>query len=114
MLSVFFFFNDTATTEIYTLSHTTLFRSLRLRGRVQDRGRGGRVRRAGTVARHPRRAIGACGGEPPRTSSGGGRRAASGDADGRPGVRARAADGVPRSEERRVGKECRSRWSPYH
>src|SRR2546427_9385061 len=26
------------------------------------------------------------------------------------GSRARAA----RSEERRVGKECRSRWSPYH
>src|SRR2546430_8951044 len=26
-----------------------------------------------------------------------------------------AAGGVlPRSEERRVGKECRSRWSPYH
>ena len=26
------------------------------------------------------------------------------------------ADGkeVTRSEERRVGKECRSRWSPYH
>src|SRR5256885_5907722 len=27
------------------------------------------------------------------------------------------AEGVPkafRSEERRVGKECRSRWSPYH
>ena len=26
------------------------------------------------------------------------------------------ADGgiSPRSEERRVGKECRSRWSPYH
>ena len=26
-------------------------------------------------------------------------------------------DGMPvegRSEERRVGKECRSRWSPYH
>src|SRR2546422_11644668 len=22
--------------------------------------------------------------------------------------------GIPRSEERRVGKECRSRWSPYH
>ena len=21
---------------------------------------------------------------------------------------------VTRSEERRVGKECRSRWSPYH
>ena len=27
----------------------------------------------------------------------------------------RRADGRrPRSEERRVGKECRSRWSPYH
>ena len=25
-----------------------------------------------------------------------------------------AADTAPRSEERRVGKECRSRWSPYH
>ena len=24
------------------------------------------------------------------------------------------ADGIFRSEERRVGKECRSRWSPYH
>ena len=23
-------------------------------------------------------------------------------------------DATPRSEERRVGKECRSRWSPYH
>src|SRR2546430_13558091 len=25
-----------------------------------------------------------------------------------------AARAVERSEERRVGKECRSRWSPYH
>src|SRR5574342_140821 len=25
-----------------------------------------------------------------------------------------AGDAVQRSEERRVGKECRSRWSPYH
>ena len=24
------------------------------------------------------------------------------------------ARGFDRSEERRVGKECRSRWSPYH
>ena len=33
-------------------------------------------------------------------------------------IRARTArpdrDGGERSEERRVGKECRSRWSPYH
>src|SRR5256886_11547880 len=27
---------------------------------------------------------------------------------------ARALKVNPRSEERRVGKECRSRWSPYH
>ena len=25
-----------------------------------------------------------------------------------------ATDNTYRSEERRVGKECRSRWSPYH
>ena len=25
-----------------------------------------------------------------------------------------AEERVSRSEERRVGKECRSRWSPYH
>ena len=25
-----------------------------------------------------------------------------------------ADDSIYRSEERRVGKECRSRWSPYH
>ena len=25
-----------------------------------------------------------------------------------------AQQGLTRSEERRVGKECRSRWSPYH
>ena len=28
--------------------------------------------------------------------------------------RSLSARGCPRSEERRVGKECRSRWSPYH
>src|SRR5437764_11079548 len=34
---MFFFFNDTATTEIYTLSYTTLFRS-KDRGRVSETG----------------------------------------------------------------------------
>src|SRR2546427_12824017 len=29
-------------------------------------------------------------------------------------VAALGCDERPRSEERRVGKECRSRWSPYH
>src|SRR2546429_1980224 len=28
--------------------------------------------------------------------------------------RNRDKNGARRSEERRVGKECRSRWSPYH
>ena len=31
--------------------------------------------------------------------------------DDKPGSR---HNGIQRSEERRVGKECRSRWSPYH
>ena len=30
------------------------------------------------------------------------------------GVTVAASIGEDRSEERRVGKECRSRWSPYH
>src|SRR5690349_24600319 len=31
------------------------------------------------------------------------------------GLPLKSRDGTPlRSEERRVGKECRSRWSPYH
>src|SRR3712207_9152482 len=34
-------------------------------------------------------------------------------ADAGPADAAVAVD-EPRSEERRVGKECRSRWSPYH
>src|SRR5439155_13182050 len=29
-------------------------------------------------------------------------------------TRGESAQGAPRSEERRVGKECRCRWSPYH
>jgi len=38
-------------------------------------------------------------------------------AEGRPPIQIRAGANsgeVVRSEERRVGKECRSRWSPYH
>ena len=31
-----------------------------------------------------------------------------------PGLSATMAIAPHRSEERRVGKECRSRWSPYH
>src|SRR2546426_4254761 len=32
----------------------------------------------------------------------------------RNGIGRRLMDAAERSEERRVGKECRSRWSPYH
>ena len=31
-----------------------------------------------------------------------------------PGITYTEVNDVLRSEERRVGKECRSRWSPYH
>src|SRR3989475_11457379 len=31
-----------------------------------------------------------------------------------PTAASRTFDALERSEERRVGKECRSRWSPYH
>src|SRR3712207_8001997 len=34
--------------------------------------------------------------------------------DGRAVIRHRVDLTLVRSEERRVGKECRSRWSPYH
>jgi len=34
--------------------------------------------------------------------------------DARQGTSADVQDVLNRSEERRVGKECRSRWSPYH
>ena len=30
------------------------------------------------------------------------------------GLNVESMTGTDRSEERRVGKECRSRWSPYH
>ena len=38
----------------------------------------------------------------------------SGYASGNVTVKARGINSTLRSEERRVGKECRSRWSPYH
>src|SRR5256886_8285989 len=55
----------------------------------------------------------------PRESPGRGGRGQARNRQGRqvlarPGVRAEANPRRPRSEERRVGKECRSRWSPYH
>src|SRR2546425_3838454 len=40
--------------------------------------------------------------------------ALSGDVSRRSEVERIMAAALERSEERRVGKECRSRWSPYH
>ena len=38
----------------------------------------------------------------------------NGEVDTRRGRKVYGGDVISRSEERRVGKECRSRWSPYH
>src|SRR2546422_10179748 len=104
-----FFFNDTATTEIYTLSlHDALpiYRRCPCPWRTSarcalvhlardctapgtsdtDRHDGGRAAPARTARR----------------------------ARGRPGAGLGAERRLPRSEERRVGEEGRSRWSPDH
>src|SRR2546430_17172524 len=95
VLEHFFFFNDTATTEIYTLS---LHDALPILQQIApchsnnssarpDRGSGTVMPSALAVFRLMYiSTLPECGS--PRR-------------DGR-------------SEERRVGKECRSRWSPYH
>src|SRR2546429_9765391 len=92
---IFFFFNDTATTEIYTLSlHDALPISLGSSSGWMGRCRF-RVSSAQRFRVFSRRDNSRCFLSPlplPRSSE-----LASG-----------------RSEERRVGKECRSRWSPYH
>ena len=54
--------------------------------------------------------LGACGGKDAASSSASAVSASSAaDASS-----ASVQDASKRSEERRVGKECRSRWSPYH
>src|SRR2546430_17270359 len=103
----FFFFNDTATTEIYTLS---LHDALPISFAAVVRSRPVQALRAQhvieDVAPTSEVAEGAC------------RRAVhelvprSRLAVERNQVELRRS--LPRSEERRVGKECRSRWSPYH
>src|SRR2546430_17724104 len=93
---LFFFFNDTATTEIYTLSlHDALPISPVRRAETPPSRRPDRARRRGGD----------------RAAHRAGRRGAA--SAPRPLGRDRSG-GRGRSEERRVGKECRSRWSPYH
>src|SRR2546430_6053374 len=53
--------------------------------------------------------------ESPHSGPAGPRGRRAGARRGPPGRRRRTASAAPdRSEERRVGKECRSRWAPYH
>src|SRR5258708_39064269 len=82
----FFFFNDTATTEIYTLSLHDALPICPGRGRQRGHVPPGAGR--GVHHRLDRRHV------------------FREDLAGR--------QDHERSEERRVGKECRSRWSPYH
>src|SRR5256885_17038365 len=98
LLFLFFFFNDTATTEIYTLSlHDALPISAALAALLGDVAANRRPTRAVTLAEA-------------RLSDGQVLRAAN---DLFIGPRSHTS-ALYRSEERRVGKECRSRWSPYH
>src|SRR3712207_9096754 len=111
----FFFFNDTAPPEIYTLP---LHDALPISGLARapprrlglPRPAGGDRRRAGTrlrrQARH--RALRHRRVQRPLPGVGGAARRRLHRPDPPHGLLGR------RSEERRVGKECRSRWSPYH
>src|SRR2546426_9834265 len=117
LLHLIFFFNDTATTEIYTLSlHDALPIYPALRQAAVDvhphRVRAGEDHAVDTgvlpqrVADHraaARQVVADPGREP---------RVAVHLVQLEPGP-GRVLGGL-RSEERRVGKECRSRWSPYH
>src|SRR3989441_6931622 len=76
-----------------------------------------RLRRGATSGRGSRRAT-ASPGRDEREGGRGAPRLRRGATSGRGSRRATASPGRDersgRSEERRVGKECRSRWSPYH
>src|SRR2546425_13119869 len=108
-LSYIFFFNDTATTEIYTLS---LHDALPIFSTVPSFDTGNEIK-AGTSMSAPYVAgLAAC-----LMSALAQEGRAPDGAEVSAALRVGAA-GLPgasvRSEERRVGKECRSRWSPYH
>src|SRR3989449_11278214 len=106
--SLFFFFNDTATTEIYTLSlHDALPISRDRDARPSGEPLGGE-RGEGAAARH-------AAAQHRRSVARGAHGALQlGDEHVEHRVLERPGQVWPRSEERRVGKECRSRWSPYH
>src|SRR3712207_9193882 len=97
----YIFFNDTATTEIYTLS---LHDALPISGGTEgepDRGGSPHARSRSHDDLDPTEIRGVTGGRVYQRQE----RDPSGSCLWREEAR---------SEERRVGKECRSRWSPYH
>src|SRR3712207_9348733 len=111
LCTLFFFFNDTATTEIYTLS---LHDALPIYNMEMLTPKGA--------------SMGASAAAPASSQTGQGSPAQQGQAQysqgyspqGQP-LQGQSSQGYSsqaqssqRSEERRVGKECRSRWSPYH
>src|SRR2546422_10395335 len=98
--------------------YTTLFRSRRTRGEeyVSSQELAASVRTNPVVVRRIIRALARAGVVATKEGKGGGARLAR--SPRRIALlqiyRAVEDEGSVRSEERRVGKECRSRWSPYH
>src|SRR5256886_15145023 len=113
---LFFFFNDTATTEIYSLSlHDALPIStagLEMALRACGIGEGDEVITPALSFVATANVIVRVGARPVFVDVGLDSRNIDLDqAEAAITARTRA---ILRSEERRVGKECRSRWSPYH
>src|SRR3712207_9479614 len=114
-----FFFNDTATTEIYTLSlHDALpisSRATAQRAFLHNLARGeAYAQEAPTLWDVTFRTAVAQAELEDRERPGAYHRISFHTADGPVFIETTRPELIPaRSEERRVGKECRSRWSPY-
>src|SRR3989449_10402320 len=108
----FFFFNDTATTEIYTLS---LHDALPISRSSGANAKACRCSRSSWCCTTTSGASGD-GAEPRDETWPPGQVPPALTAISRENLEnyVKLNDRTPRSEERRVGKECRSRWSPYH
>src|SRR2546429_9996999 len=111
-MSFFFFFNDTATTEIYTLSLHDALPILYIWNQLECVWSSACFHGSWSrLAWIPLRMSFLASALRPPT-----KRARAFSSRPKPCVDAsnRQSWSTNRSEERRVGKECRSRWSPYH